>query len=262
MLTRNKYFITAILFMAVMFIGLSQFGCVMPRHIEELKVEIDEVKAQNEETQEIVRNLDSTVTESTQSNTKLRNDISVTVAELQRHIATLLENYNELLQKIDALNRKGVLYSSPGASQKTPSGSEQTATGEVTIEETPSIDCTLAYDDAFILMRRGEYEKAIEAFNEFIRQCPKHESVENAYYWIGESYYALEKFHEAISQFDLLINQYKSSPNIGLALYKMARSQQELGKNAKAKKTYQRLIDEYAGTFEAEQAQERLKELK
>ena len=262
MLTRNKYIITAILFMAVMFIGLSQFGCVMPRHIEELKVEIDEVKAQNEETQRMVTNLDSVVTENTESNAKLRNDISVTVSELQRHIATLLENYNELLQKIDALNRKGVLYSSPGAGQQTPSVADKPATGEITLEDSPEIDCSLAYDDAFILMRRGEYEKAIEAFNEFIRQCPKHESVESAYYWLGESYYALEKYHEAISQFDLLINQYKSSPNIGLALYKMARSQQELGKKAEAKKTYQRLIDEYAGTFEAEQAQERLKELK
>ena len=71
----------------------------------------------------------------------------------------------------------------------------------------------------------------------------------------------MDKYHEAISQFDLLLKEFKSSPNIGRALYKLGRSYQELGRKAEAKQTYQRVIDEFAGTLEAEQAKERLKEL-
>jgi TolA-binding protein len=58
-----------------------------------------------------------------------------------------------------------------------------------------------------------------------------------------------------------LLNTYPDSPNLGRAIYKLARCKQELGKTSEAKRLYQRLVDEYAGTLEAEQAAERLKDL-
>lgn len=252
--------LTAISIMAVMFFVYVLGGCVLPRHIDELKAEIGEVRSQNERTQEMVASLDSTVTAGTEANAKLRGDVSYTVDELQQQISTLLENYNELMTLLRQIaNNRKVLFSSPGSKTTQKQADPPSATTPV---QAPAIDCGATYDEAFILVRRGEYETAIDSFNFFVKECPNHESVENAYYWIGESYYSLEKYHEAISQFDLLITAYKSSPNIGRALYKLARSYQELGKKGDSKKVYKRLVDEFDGTLEAEQAKERLKELK
>ena len=117
------------------------------------------------------------------------------------------------------------------------------------------------YDEAFILVRRGEYEQAIAAFEGFLAQCESHGSAENAYYWIGECYYSMGKFVEAVEQFTTLAEKFKSSVNLGRALYKLGRSQQELGKNADARKSFERVVDEFPETLEAEQAKERLKDI-
>jgi tol-pal system protein YbgF len=261
MMTRANNMLTAISMMAVMFFVYILGGCVLPRHIDELKAEIGEVKSQNEQTQNMVASLDSTVTAGTEANAKLRGDVSYTVDELQQQISTLLENYSELMSLLRQIaNNRKILFSSPGT-KTTQKQADPSVTTTTPVQMT-AIDCGATYDEAFILVRRGEYETAIDSFNFFVKECPKHESVENAYYWIGESYYSLEKYHEAVSQFDLLINAYKSSPNIGRALYKLARSYQELGKKEDSKRVYKRLVDEFDGTLEAEQAKERLKELK
>ncbi|MDH4033580.1 MAG: tetratricopeptide repeat protein, partial [candidate division Zixibacteria bacterium] len=64
-----------------------------------------------------------------------------------------------------------------------------------------------------------------------------------------------------IVEFELLAKDHKSSPNIDRALYKLARSHEELGHTDQAKTVYQQLVDDYSGTLSAEQAGDRLKEL-
>jgi tol-pal system protein YbgF len=110
-------------------------------------------------------------------------------------------------------------------------------------------------------MRQGEWDKAVEGYQEFLRYCPNHEKVESALYWSGESYYSLEKYAEAIEQFEKLTEEFKGSNLLSAALYKMARSHQELGQKDQARSIYQRLTKEFEGTLEAQQAKERLKDL-
>ncbi|MFQ5454270.1 MAG: tol-pal system protein YbgF [Candidatus Zixiibacteriota bacterium] len=246
--------------MVVIFTASCFTGCVTPRHIDEIKAEIGEVKTQTAETNDMVARMDSIISAGAEANNKLRNEISTTVNELQQQIDILLENYNELLAQMQLISQKKtvthIIQSSPG-SQSEPSKGDAT-----TDTETPAIDCTITYDDSFILVRRGEYEKAIEGFEKFLSNCPTHESVENAHYWIGECYYSLEKYIDAVEKFDYLISNFKSSINTSRAMYKLARSKQELGKTEEAKQYFQKLIDAFPETLEANQAKERLKDLK
>ena len=261
MQARRKVVVTAILPMAVLYSAMWLSGCATSRQIDELKAQIRNVESQNRQTQQMAAQIDSVIIEDTEADKRLRNEISVAIDELQRQIATLLENYNDLMQRIEELAQKqnivSHLKSSPGADvyQPVPPGSTQ-------VTEPPPIDCGNTYDEAFLLVRRGEYEKAIETFREFLKYCEKHELVENAYYWIGECYYSLEKYDQAIAEFKYLIDNYRSSVNISRGLYKLGRSKNELGEKDQAKKIFQQLIDDYPGTLEAEQAKEQLKDLK
>jgi tol-pal system protein YbgF len=203
--------------------------------------------------------IDSLMTQQTANSDKLRNDMSYTTDELQRQIATLLENYNDMMAQINQIASgdrvKHVVRSSPGSSQNT----SQTTTN--TGPSQPSIDCQKAYDDAFILVRQGEYEKSINEFKKYLVECDNHPSAENARYWMGECYYSLGKFPDAIEQFQMLLDKYKGSTNSGRALYKLGRCNQELGRKEDAKKIYQQVIDGYPSTLEAEQSKERLKDI-
>ncbi len=261
MLRYKPFCRTAIIVMAVLYIGVCLSGCVTSRHVDEVKAEIREVKAQNQTTQDAIARLDSVIVEGAEADKKLRNEISYTTNELQQQIEILLENYNDLLRVIEQLRSQPsvthVLRDSPGSqpeSQPPDSGTETPAQ--------PAIDCSAKYDESFILVRRGEYDQAIEGFREFLQYCPKHENAENAHYWVGESYYAQDKFVEAIAEFEYLIENYKSSVNVSRAIYKAARSNQELGKADVAKQLYQRLIDDYPESLEASQAKDRLRDIK
>ena len=249
--------------MAVVILGISFNACVTPRHIDEIKAQIRDVEAQNRELRTMVTRMDSITVQGADADNRLRNEIAFSMDEIQQQMSVLLENYNDLMQKLEQLgqdkNIVHILKSSEGAQTPTspPAGTTPAqATGE------PAIDCDFTYDEAFILVRQGEYEAAIKGFGKFLEACPRHESVENAYYWIGESYYAIEKYPDAVEQFEKLLNDYKTSPNIGRALYKLARSKQELNKKDEARTIFQRLIDEFPETLEAQQARERLKDLK
>jgi len=257
---RTKNIVTAILPMAVLFFCLLLGACVTPSKIDELQANIEQVRTDNRKTQQILERLDSLMTVQTENNTKLRNDMSYTADELQRQIALLLENYNDMMAQINQINSGGrvtrVVTSSSGASKNT----SDTSVGNNAVLQ-PSIDCQKAYDEAFILVRGGEYEKAISEYKTFLGECDGHASAENARYWMGECYYSMGKFLDAIDQFQQLLDRYKGSVNSGRALYKLGRCHQELGHKDEAKKVYQQVIDKFPQTLEAEQSKERLKDL-
>lgn len=262
MLTRNRQYIAAVLGLAVVALGLGMAGCVTPARIDQLEEQVIRTQQQNEQSQKLLRNIDTTVATEANENRRLRADMSVTIDQLELQISQLQSSYADLLQRIDqlyqALETKGQLRSSAGT---VPQGSNTTTPNVPPAMADDDAECTQNYDDAFVLMRRAEYDKAIEEFNRFLGNCPNHQLAENAHYWIGESYYSLGKFAEAIEQLEALLKNYKASSNTARALFKLGRSQEELGKKKDAKATFQRLVDDHAGTLEAEQAKERLKSL-
>src|SRR3990172_3575227 len=207
--TRVQNTATAILSMAVLFFSMLLGACVTPSKIDELQANIEQVRTDNRKTQQILTRLDSLMTIQTENNTKLRNDMSYTADELQRQIALLLENYTDMMAQINQINSGGrvtrVITSSPGASKNT----SDTSVGSAVLQ--PSIDCQKAYDEAFILVRGSEFEKAISEYKTFLSECDSHHSAENARYWLGECYYSLGKFLDAIEQFQQLLERYKGS---------------------------------------------------
>ena len=244
------------LVMAVLLAGLISNGCVTKRDMEGVNARLDDIERQNAETQRLVARMDSVIASGADADRKLRADLASSVDDLQQQVAKLLENYADLVQRLDALRRSQVIKLPPGSSP----GAE--AQPEAANSSALSAACDRSYDSAFILVRKGQYDKAITGFKNFLDSCPQHQAVANAYYWMGECYYSLEKYQDAVAQFDFLLKNYKSSVNGSRALYKMARSKQELKQKNEARQLFERLIKDYPRTLEAEQAQDRLKELK
>lgn len=260
MLTHRTNLITAAL-TAVIFVASLLSGCATTRHVRELQADIQRLEAKQDSSQTMISRIDGSISSSSDENGRLRADVATTVQELGQKIDMLLENYNELLAKIDQISRQPervYIKNSPGSQTDTPvaGGNSEAAV------QTLSIDCVPVYDSAFILVLRGEYETAVTGFEEFLQNCPDHENNQSAHYWIGECLYSQEKYVECIQKLSFLIQQFPGTPYMSRALHKVGRSQQELGQNAEARKSYDRLVDEFPGTLEAEQAKDQLKVLK
>jgi len=118
-----------------------------------------------------------------------------------------------------------------------------------------------AYDVAFKSIRGGDYVKASREFRAFVQQYPDHALAPNAWYWLGESYYATTNYPVALEAFQHLLSQFPTSDKAPDALLKVGYTQLELKQDAKARATLASVVSKYPGSKAASLAQERLQRL-
>ena len=80
------------------------------------------------------------------------------------------------------------------------------------------------YDFAIDLMKRGQYDQARQAFQEFLQLHPNHELAGNAQYWLGETYYAQNNYKQAGDAFLTGYTTYASSSKAPDSLLKLGMS--------------------------------------
>lgn len=118
-----------------------------------------------------------------------------------------------------------------------------------------------AYDVAFKSIRAGDYVQASREFRAFVEQYPEHALAPNAWYWLGESYYATTNYSVALEAFQHLLAQFPASDKAPDALLKVGYSQVELKQDAAARTTLASVVSKYPGSRAAGLAQERLRRL-
>jgi tol-pal system protein YbgF len=115
-----------------------------------------------------------------------------------------------------------------------------------------------AYETAQGQRRIGNYQGAIVAFQNFIKQYPKSNLAPRAQYWIGDSYFNLRDFKLAIASQQALLKTYPESPTVPDALLNIASSQIEMGESLVGRKTLEELVAKFPVSEAAEKAKRRL----
>ena len=100
------------------------------------------------------------------------------------------------------------------------------------------------------------------AFRQFLVSFPESQLVDNAQYWLAESYYVTDQFDEALRQFSSVINKYPESRKVPDALLKMGYCNYELERWDDAQKALQLVLEDYAETTAARLAEQRLARMK
>jgi tol-pal system protein YbgF len=119
-----------------------------------------------------------------------------------------------------------------------------------------------AYRDAFTMLKAGQYEDSIAAFNTYLQQFPGSQYADNAQYWLGEAYYVLRQFEPAIEQYQKLVQNYPASQKQSHALLKIAYSYSELGLNDQALAVLNDLKARFPGSAAARLADERIQRIR
>jgi tol-pal system protein YbgF len=231
----------------------------MKRDIVILDDKINNIRANQKEVNESIARLDSLLNAEAEASLKLRAEIRSSVSELMEQSQMTQANLDDLQAKVDAL--AGV--QSPAFIQPPVISSDTFLdTTETASQALPGINCQDLYDDSFTFVMQGQYEEAITSFNDYLKYCGSHDLADNARFWIGESYYSMDNFRSAVSEFDLLLSEYPDSEKKATAYYKMARSYEELGQKQDAIANFEKLIEDFPNTLEAENAKDKLEELK
>ncbi len=119
-----------------------------------------------------------------------------------------------------------------------------------------------AYNQAFGLLKAGEYDESIAALNGFLVEFPSSRYSDNAQYWLGEAYYVTRSFEAGIAEYTKLIQSYPQSQKVTHSLLKIGYCQFELGNLDAATAQLEDLKDRYPGTTAARLAEERLQQIR
>jgi tol-pal system protein YbgF len=114
------------------------------------------------------------------------------------------------------------------------------------------------YDQAALDLTQGRYAMALQNFREFLQRFPTVELSDNAQYGIGECFFAQSAFDSAAVEYAKVEAVFPQGDKVPAALYKLALSQDRLGKADLAKKTMEDLVKRYPNSGEAQLARERL----
>jgi tol-pal system protein YbgF len=125
----------------------------------------------------------------------------------------------------------------------------------------PDPGAAAAYDVAFKAIRAGDYVSASRDFRGFIQKYPSDALTPNAFYWLGESYYATMNYPVAVEAFQHLLTQFPQSEKAPDALLKLGYCQVELKQLPQAKVTLIAVGSKYPGSKAAGLAKERLRQI-
>lgn len=130
---------------------------------------------------------------------------------------------------------------------------------------TPTIDSAAseaAYREAFAMLKAGQYEQSIAAFNAYLQQYPASQYADNAQYWVGEAYYVMRQFEPAIEQYQRLVQNHPDSKKQSHAMLKIAYSYYELGLTEPAANVLTDLKSRFPASAAARLADERLQRIR
>ena len=100
------------------------------------------------------------------------------------------------------------------------------------------------YEAALGAYNGRKYDESIALFSQIVTKGRPPELVPNAYYWMGESFYAENRYAESMPYFEYVTRvgpQYKRE----MAFFKLSRAAQHLGNKQDANMYYERLRSEY-----------------
>jgi tol-pal system protein YbgF len=118
------------------------------------------------------------------------------------------------------------------------------------------------YEKALAILREGRYVEAATAFNRFLEKYPGSAFSDNAYYWLGETYYVTRDFDRALASFNQLVEAYPMSPKLPGARLKIGYIYYEKQNWAAARQELSALVTGYPGSTEARLADDRLQRMK
>ncbi len=133
--------------------------------------------------------------------------------------------------------------------------------GVVPASEVKSNDVIL-YDKAKKALDNGKLKTARELFTRLIAKFPTSDRVDNAQFWIGESYYRSKWYQKAILEYQKVIENFPKGNKAPEAYFKQGLAFAELGEVENARIVLKDLIKKFPGSNAALKAKKKLSKIK
>ena len=103
-----------------------------------------------------------------------------------------------------------------------------------------------AYEYAYSFVKAREFDRAEQAFADFIRNYPNHTLVSNAKYWYGETFYVRGQYEKSAKIFAEGYQKYPDGPKASSNLLKLGMALKGMGKTEDACIAFKQLKKDYS----------------
>lgn len=117
------------------------------------------------------------------------------------------------------------------------------------------------YRRARDLIAEREYERAVQAFGDFVAEFPDSPLVDDAWYWRGEVHTLLREFSEAETAYSTIVEDHPDSDKRIDALFKLGFVAERGGNTERAREYYEQVLDEAPDSSVGSLASQRLEGL-
>lgn len=124
--------------------------------------------------------------------------------------------------------------------------------------EPANVQVKTEYQLAFNQLKAGRFTESAQLFEGFIQKYPNNDLTDNAYYWLGESYYVSRNYPPALAAFQNLHQKFPLSDKLPDALLKIGYTYHELEDYVQAEQALQKVVNSFPGQPVARLAEKRL----
>jgi tol-pal system protein YbgF len=176
-----------------------------------------------------------------------------TTAELAEQMQRLEGKLEETIQRVNQVLQRAPAPAAPATTPAAPA-----APGTTGPAAAPAPDPVQLYDQASQDLTQGRYPLALEGYRDFLRRFPTAELADDAQYGVAECFFAQAAFDSAAIAYADVPAKWPDGNRVPPALYKLALSQERLGRNEDSRKTLQDLLRRFPRSAEAQLARERV----
>jgi tol-pal system protein YbgF len=114
------------------------------------------------------------------------------------------------------------------------------------------------YDRVMEEFKHRDYEAALAGFRLFLELHGQTSLAANAQYWVGECQYRMGRYKDALKAFYNVVSYYPLSPKLAASTLKIGQTYSKLKDHEKARMMFERVVDQYPDSPEAEVARKAL----
>jgi tol-pal system protein YbgF len=189
----------------------------------------------------------------------LHNDVDQMSNALEASRKQQRDLYADLELRLKTVESRGGGASGAAAPAGVTGAGPQLASGQDAASATG--DDKASYQAAFNLLKDGQYDRAIAAFQKFLATYPDSSLADNAQYWLGEAFYVNKAYPEALSAFQRVVDKYPQSRKLPDALLKIGYCRYEMKQLDSAREVLTQVASRYADTPAGRLAQQRLEKM-
>jgi tol-pal system protein YbgF len=227
-----------------------------PIYTEQTRELIDSLFVEQDKSLEMVIDMRGQLEEEREMRVRYEAQVGLALKELEESIRILTSQLEDRAQMQSGAGTRSS-YPPPVSV----SAVSDTAAADSSGAANPAGEAEELYRTSYMDLTRGNYELAIQGFQNYLVRHPSGSNLPEVHYYLGESYYARERHLEAVSEFQYVVREFPGARLVRAAYLKSGLCYVALEESNLARRSLQELVDKYPDSEEAVQARGELDKL-